>query len=257
MPAALASNRLMRLAMARVLVTGAAGAIGQPVCRELSARGHEVVAFDRLAVPGYPGAILGNIADRAAVDRAVAGVEAIVHLAAEPNDAPFEQLVEPNVLGLFQVMDAAREHGVRRVVLASTIQVLPRPRNETAPASVTETAPMNHYALTKVWAEAMGAMYARKHAISVVSIRVAWMVRNLTEARKMVELNRPDLYLSPGDAACCFAQAVEATGIDFAVVYAASRGGERLFDMEPTRRLLGFEPKDQWPSGLPFEVPQT
>ena len=73
----------------------------------------------------------------------------------------------------------------------------------------------------------------------------------------MVELNRPDLYLSPGDAACCFAQAVEATGIDFAVVYAASRGGERLFDMEPTRRLLGFEPKDQWPSGLPFEVPQT
>lgn len=243
--------------MTRVLVTGAAGAIGQPVCRELSARGHEVVAFDRVSVAGYPDAVLGNIADAEAVDRAMKGVGAVVHLAAEPNDAPFDQLVEPNVLGLYQVMNAARAHAVRRVVLASTIQVLGWRRDTTVPASVTDAAPMNHYALTKVWAEAMGAMYARKHGISVICVRVAWMVRNPIEARKMVELNRPDLYLSPGDAARCFALAVEANGSEFAVVYAASRGGEKLYDMEPTRSLIGYEPRDQWPSGLPFEVPES
>jgi uronate dehydrogenase len=240
--------------MAKVLVTGAAGAVGQPVCHELLARGHEVVAFDLVAVPGHPDAILGNVADPKAVDRAMAGVAAVVHLAAEPNDAPFEQLVEPNVLGLYQVMNAARAHAVRRVVLASTIQVLGKRRDPTQPAGVGEATPANHYALTKVWAEVMGEMYARRFAMSVVCVRIAWMVRNRVEACRMSELGRPDLYLSPGDAGRFFALAVEAKGLDFAVVYAASHGGERLWDMEPSRRLLGYEPKDRWPSGLPFEV---
>ena len=240
--------------MAKVLVTGAAGAIGQPVCRELLQRGHEVVAFDRVRASVASSAICGNIADPEAIDGAMSGVEALVHLAAEPNDAPFEQLLEPNVIGLYHVMNAARAHAVRRIVLASSIQVLGYRNGATTPASVNETAPVNHYALTKVWAEDLGAMYARKFGLSVLCVRVAWMVRNVVEARKMVELDRPDLYLSHGDAGRFFALAVEATNIDFAVVYAASRGGERLYDMESARRLLGYEPRDRWPHGLPFEL---
>jgi uronate dehydrogenase len=240
--------------VARVLVTGAAGAVGQPVCRELRARGHVVVAFDRQAILDHPDAIVGNIADQGSVEAAMSQVDAVVHLAAQPHDVPFEELIEPNVLGLYRVMKAAQKHAVRRVVLASSIQVLGSSRDLAAPAAAEAIAPVNHYALTKVWAESMGAMYARKYAMSVVCVRVAWMVRNLAEASLMVELNCPDLYLSQGDAGRFFAQAVEARNIDFAILYAASRGGERLYDMEPSRRLLGYEPKDRWPSGLPFEV---
>ena len=50
--------------------------------------------------------------------------EALVHLAAEPNDAPFDVLLGPNVVGLYNVMNAAREAELRRVVLASSIQVV-------------------------------------------------------------------------------------------------------------------------------------
>ena len=51
------------------------------------------------------------------------------------------------------------------------------------------------------------------------------------------------------------AAAAEAEGISFEIVYAASRGGERVFDMEPARRLLGFEAEQRWPEGLPFPLP--
>ena len=51
------------------------------------------------------------------------------------------------------------------------------------------------------------------------------------------------------------AAAAEAPGIKFEIVYAASRGGERVFDMEPARRVLGFEAEQRWPEGLPFPLP--
>ena len=81
------------------------------------------------------------------------------------------------------------------------------------------------------------------------------MVRNLDEARHMRELGIFDCYVSRGDGARALAAGVEAEGITFEIVYAASRGGERVFDMEPARRLLGFEAQQRWPEGLPFPLP--
>ena len=158
--------------------------------------------------------------------------------------------------GLFHVLDAARQEGLRRVVLASSIQVLgtwwePGPR----PASTRDALPSNHYALTKLWAEQMGEMYARLYGLSVIAARVAFMARGPEEARRLVQRQLFDTYLSRGDVARFFAAAIEAPAIDFAVLYAVGVGGERLFDMEPTTRLIGFTPRDRWPEGLGFPPP--
>jgi uronate dehydrogenase len=245
--------------MALVLVTGSAGAIGQPVCRELLARGHRVRGFDRLATPGVEDAIVADLHDRAAVRAAVQGVESIVHLAAEPDDADFALLAPPNVLGLFHVLDAARLEGVPRVTLASSIQVLGKwwDRGRSRPANAADANPSNHYALTKLWAEQMGQMYSRLYGMSVIAVRVAFMVRNLDEALRLRQKELFDVYLSRGDVGRFFALAVEAPAIDFAVLYAAGAGSERMFDLEPARRLLGYEPKDRWPAGLGFELPEA
>jgi uronate dehydrogenase len=243
--------------MAKVLVTGSAGAIGQPVCRELERRGHQVRGLDRIPTPGVSDHVVTDTVDRERVRAAVLGMDAVVHLAAEPNDADFSQLVGPNVVGLFHVMDAARQAGVGRVVLASSIQVLGRRGDASRPARVDEASPGNHYALTKLWAEQMGEMYVRRFAMSVIAVRIAWMVRNPAEARTMFERPRPNLYLSAHDAGRFFALAVEAREIGFAVLYAASLGGEELFDMEPARRLIGYQAEDRWPRGLDFELPDA
>jgi uronate dehydrogenase len=221
----------------KVLVTGSAGTVGRPLCDELRRRGHAVRGFDRAPTPDVADAVVADVADGAAVNAAMAGVDALVHLAAQPHDRPFPELLEPNVVGLYNVMDAGRAHAVKRVVLASSMMVV------------------SGYALTKVWAEQMGELYARRLDMSVIAVRLGWMVRNPDEARHMLQTKVFDCYVSRADGARALATAAEAPGIKFEIVYAASRGGERVFAMEPARRVLGFEAEQRWPEGLPFPLP--
>jgi uronate dehydrogenase len=239
-----------------VLVTGSAGTVGLPLCAELRRRGHGVRAFDRAPTADVADAIVADITDAAAVHAAMGGVDAVVHLAAQPHERPFPELVGPNVVGLYNVMDAAREQAVKRVVLASSMMVVTGGfKDPPRPARVDERRPNNHYALTKVWAEEMGELYAHRFGMSVVAVRLGWMVRNPDEARHMKELAIFDCYVSRADGARGLAAAVEVAGVTFEIVYLASRGGERVFDMEPARRLLGFEAAQRWPEGLPFPLP--
>jgi uronate dehydrogenase len=239
----------------KILVTGSAGVVGRPVCQELLRQGHDVKGLDRRPSPDLIDAVVADIADAAAVRAAVAGMDAVVHLAAQPVDAPFAELVGPNVVGLYNVFDACREAGIKRLVLASSVMIVIRNLERGRPATVEESWPGDHYALTKRWAEEMGAMYARRFGMSILAVRIGWVVRNPDEARHMLKLGIFDIYFSRADAGRFFAAAVAAKGIDFAVVYATSRGGEKVFDMEPARRLLGYEPRETWPEGLPFPLP--
>ena len=241
--------------MAHVLVTGSAGAIGRPTCAELRAGGHAVRGFDLRATPDVDESVVGDIAEREAVSNAVRGVDAVVHLAAIPNDAPFAELVGPNVLGVHHVLEAARASGVRRVVLASTIQTVGQLSRERR-VTIDDRAPGNHYALTKVWLEEMGALAARLHGLEIVAPRIAWVVRNPVEAARMDELRAYDLYLSPRDAGRFFRSAVEAPVTAFSLMFLAGPECERRFDLEPARRF-GFESRDRFPDGLPFVAERT
>lgn len=241
--------------MARVLVTGSAGAIGRPVCAELRAAGHAVRGFDLAPTPDVADSVVGDIADRDAVRSAFAGMDTVIHLAAIPTDAPIETLLGPNVLGVHHVLEAARDQATSRAILASTVQTvghLSRERRVTAH----DRAPGNHYALTKVWAEEMGALAARRDGLGVLLPRIAWMVRNPVEAKRMDELRVYDFYLSPRDAARFFRVAVEAATIDDRVMFVAGPECAARFDLEPARRL-GFEPRDRFPEGLPFPAERS
>lgn len=243
--------------MARVLVTGSSGAVGRSVCAELLRRGHFVRGLDLVPSPDLTESCVGDITVPDVVNTAMADCDTLVHLAAHPDEADFpDVLLRPNVLGLYHVLHAAREAKVRRVVLASSIQVVGYGRDQaTLPIGVETCDPINHYALTKAWAETMGRMYAHKFGLSVLAVRIGWMVRNPAEAAHMAKWQRYELYLSRADAGRFFACAVEAEGIGFEIVYAVSVEGARRFDMEPARRVLGFEAQDCWPSGLGCEVP--
>jgi uronate dehydrogenase len=237
--------------MQRVLVTGSAGTIGRPVVEELRRRGHEVRGFDRVPTPGLQDSVIGDLADGAAVERATAGMTAVVHLGAYPNPAPIETLAGPNLLGVHHVLEAARKHGLRRVLLASTIQVF----GATDPGRLVTSEvrePGNLYALTKLWAEEHGAMYARLHGMSIVAARIGWMVRDEGEATLMRERGWFHAYLSRADVARFCAMTVEAEELAFSVMAVVGPEGAARFDLEPARRLLGWEPRDAFPAGLPF-----
>jgi uronate dehydrogenase len=201
--------------------------------------------------------VVGDIADHRAVHDAAEGMDAIVHLAATTDDAPFlDKLLQPNVVGLFNVMDAARAGSARRVVLASSMQVLSGLRHEERIKTADDAAPTNHYALTKVWAEAMGEMYARCYGLSVIAARIGWMTRNKREAQKLDHHHAHDSYLSPRDTGRFFAAAVEAEVAGFHILYAVSRPRDRVrVDLETAKRVIGYEPLDAFPEGLDFPWP--
>jgi uronate dehydrogenase len=239
-----------------VLVTGSAGRIGRAAVRELKARGHTVRGFDRVPTPGLADSLVGDITDGAAVRRAAEGMQALVHLAATPDDDDFlTQLLPNNIVGVYHVMEAAREAGVRRVILASSGQVVWYQRF-TGPLPIgpdVQPTPRGWYAATKVFQEAAGRVFAEAHGLSVVAARLGWCPRNREHIEELRSVEwAKDVYLSPADAGRFFACAVEAPAdIRFAVVYACSRPLSReYYDTAAARDLLGYEARDQWPQGI-------
>jgi nucleoside-diphosphate-sugar epimerase len=245
----------------RVLVTGSTGAIGQPVCRRLLERGHYVRGLARRPTPGLEDYVIGDLSDRDKVRAAVEGMDTVLHLGAYPNDADFiDVLLEPNVRGLYHICDASREFGVKRLILASTLQVVTGHGWPERAIRVEEgPAPVNHYALTKVWAEAIGDMYARVHGLSVISARIGWLPRNPTEAERLVASRiGKDVFFSHDDAERYFERCVESLTpgpAESVILFAASRPlHQSRLDLEPARRIIGYEPQDTWPEGLPFAI---
>ncbi|MCC6418308.1 MAG: NAD(P)-dependent oxidoreductase [Gemmataceae bacterium] len=239
-----------------VLVTGSAGRVGRAVVKDLQARGLAVRGFDRVPSPGLEDTVQGDLTDPAALARAWAGVRTLVHLAATPDDADFmTELLPNNLIGVYNVFEAARQAGVRRLVVASSGQVAWYQRfNGPLPIRVTDpVTPRAWYAAAKVFLEAAGRAYVEAHGMSVIAARLGWCPRTPAQAEQLAGLDwGKDVYLSPGDAGRFFACAVQAPEeLRFAVVYAASKPLHTgYYDLAETRRLLGYEPQESWPDGV-------
>lgn len=252
----------------RILVTGSAGRIGRAVVAELVARGHHVVGFDRAPTPGLPQdrSVVGSLTDEGTLRRAATGANAIVHLAATPDDAQYprgaapndgdnfvSELVPNNIVGPYQVLEAARVLKIPRVILASTGQVIDG-HLKAGNVPVTPDSPPRPrylYACTKVFLEALGSVYAKEHGIEVLAVRLGWCLRPGQEEEFRNSEHGLNVYLSPGDAGRFFGAATEAEKLPpFAIVYATSRPtNKQLYDLTAPRELFNWEPQDQWPSG--------
>lgn len=242
----------------RVLVTGSAGRLGRAVSAELLARGHRVRGFDRVASPGPPETLGGNLTTPADLAPAMAGVETVIHLAATPDEEDFlSELLPNNIVGLYHVLEQARLHGVPRVILASSGQLFRGHRGPFPITPETPISPRNWYASTKVLLEAAGQVYAHVHGLRVLVIRCGWCPRDPAHAAELARTPYgKDSYLSPADAGRCFANAVELDSPPrFAVIFATSRPvGSPRYDLEPARALLGYAPRDCWPEGLGLDT---
>jgi len=164
-----------------ILVTGSAGHLGEAIVRTLRAAGRPAVGLDIKASPFTD--VVGSVGDAAVVARAMAGVSAVIHAATlhKPHVATHanQAFVDANVTGTLTLLEAAAAAGVKGFVFTSTTSAFGAALSPTAgePAAwITEDVqpvPKNIYGVTKVAAEGLCELFARKRGLAVVILRTS------------------------------------------------------------------------------------
>jgi uronate dehydrogenase len=242
--------------MRKVMITGAAGLVGS-VLREHLRRRYRLVLLDRAhldATDSGETVVRCDICDGDTVATSMQGVDAVVHLAGEPTEAPWEAIREANIEGCFQVVDAAHRVGVRRFVFASSNHAVGfYPRSE----QVDERAmprPDTRYGVSKVFGEALLRMYVDKHGLTAVCLRIG----TLRQPDAPSESRHLSTWISHRDLAQLVICAIEAD-VDYEVVYGVSNNTHRWWTDRGAERL-GFRPMDDaqtYVSVVPPEPPDA
>ena len=224
-----------------VTVTGAAGLIGTA----LRDAWRGVFPALRLVDRGDLGEaregeelLVADLTDLAAARDAVRGADAVVHLAAIPEEDVFDHLLEVNVRGAYNVFEAARREDVRRVVFASTNHVTgfyPRAQRIGPDDPV---RPDSLYGVSKAFGEALGRLYADKWSLEVVCLRIGAFGERPESAEEL------PMWLSPRDGVRLCTRALVAPDIGFLVVYGASCVTNGWWE-NPGADAIGYEPLDE------------
>ena len=225
------SERLPR----SVLVTGVAGRIGHFIWNDLRTAYTIVRGVDLRAAHDLPGDVVqADLTDLDATARLVDGMDAIVHLAGIPDEAPLDDLVQANIVTTYNVLEAARRGGVRRVVLASSHHVVGYYPRVTTVGPEDPPRPDSLYAVTKLAGEGLGRLYHDKFGLEVVCLRIG-SVRVEPEDRRQLST-----WLSPRDASALVRRSLDTEGIGYAVVYGTSRVEPSWWD-NPDADRIGYE----------------
>ena len=223
-----------------VLITGAAGLVGSGLRRELAPDGLRLRLLDRQPIPRLaPGeeAVVGDIGDTALLAQAMQGVHCVIHLAGCTTDADMEAQIAGNIRGAYNVFEAARDAGVQRVVYASSHHVVGYyPRNRRI-GTQTLLRPDSRYGLTKAFGEQVGAMFADKHGLRVLCIRIGFVEDRPIDARRLA------IWSSWRDLAQLVRIGLQHPDLRYAVVYGVSNNTRNFFDNDTAFRL-GYRPQD-------------
>src|SRR5712691_3778547 len=239
-----------------VLVTGLSGLIGRALRKQVDGR-YDLRALNRSAVEGLP-YHRADIADLEAIKPAFAGVETVVHLAAQVGNPAWEAVLRHNITGTYNVFEAAREAGVKRVVFASSGAAVSgieadKPYSDLVAGRYeglqswpilshrSPRRPSGLYGVSKVWGEALGRHYADAHGLSVICVRIG---RVHAEDRPSSARDF-SVWCSQRDIAALLERCVAAPPSHrYEIVFATSRNKWGYRDLEHSRAVLGWEPLD-------------
>ncbi|HWP83616.1 MAG TPA: UDP-glucose 4-epimerase GalE [Terriglobia bacterium] len=188
----------------RVLVTGGAGYIGSHAVRRLRQAGHEPVIYDNLSTghkllaEGFE-CIVGDVADRGALRRALRGIDAVMHLAADSSVRESvgnpRKYFENNVGSGLSLLHAMLDAGIRRVILSSTCAVYGRPSAIPIPVDAPRI-PANPYGATKLALEHALEAYSAAYGLRYVSLRY-FNAAGADESGETGEMHQPETHLIP------------------------------------------------------------
>lgn len=204
---------------------------------------------------------VADLADAEAILGAIEGMEAVLHIGAVPDPgASFEEVLSSNIIGTYNVLEACRQAGVRRLVYASSIMVsmgyyrFQEPYRaiwEERPADIPERIPLlkhtalprptEPYSASKVWGEGICRTYADAYDISTVCLRIGYV----NKENYCVQPRLSAMWCSQRDIVNIIELALTATAEPrFDICYGLSNNKHRWVDLEHARARLGYVPQD-------------
>jgi len=251
----------MVVAMRRVLITGMSGLIGEATRRRLEGR-FTLRALNRRPLPGVD-CHQADIGDLEAIAPAFRDVDAVVHLAAHvanaANRGEWEAVLRDNVVGTYNVFEAARRAGVKRVIYASsgaTVSNIERDAPYAALAAgrydevaewpvLTHESPMRPnglYGCSKIWGEALARHYADITSMSMICLRIG----HVSAADRPVKPREFSVWCSRRDIAQMIERCLLAPdNLRFDVFFVTSDNKWGYRDIEHARAMVGFVPEDR------------
>jgi uronate dehydrogenase len=227
--------------MKTILVTGAAGGIGSRL-RKLMRGLYPTLRWSDIRTPAdlqpHEQFVAADLADYAAVENLVEGVDGIVHLGGHSTEGSWDTILNANIVGCYNIFEAAYRKGVKRVVFASSnhaVGFYPRARKIGVDVTV---RPDSRYGVSKAFGEALGSLYADKHGLRVTCLRIG----NVGDAP--IDERRLSIWLKPEDLVQLIRIGLEHPEIRFEVFYGMSENKRAWWDNSNARRL-GYEPVDR------------
>ena len=246
------------MARQRVLITGMSGLIGGAVRNRLEGA-YELHALNRRAVSGLP-CHQADIADLEAIRPAFAGIDVVVHLAALAREgSPLEEVLRHNVIGTYNVFEASRQAGVKRIVYASsgaTVSAWERDFPYSALVAggyeevrtwqklthETPVRPSGLYGCSKVWGEALARHYSDAYGLSVICLRIGAVNRE----DRPVAPRQFSVWCSQRDVAQMVERCIAAPpSVRFDIFYVVSDNKWSYRDLDHARAVVGYAPLDR------------
>jgi len=233
----------------RILVNGGGGMIGRHLVPFL-AQFADVISLDLIPVKAATRSVVGSVTDPDAVNAAIEGVEAVVHMAYAHRD--FEDLanqVDVNLKGAVNILEACVKRRIRRVVFASTVMTVWGVSEPPTGPAYHNFEPVNFYSYTKCCQELLAEMYTRQHDLSAICLRIGQPVvvtQDSTRFGPRFGMARDGEALIPVDDLCeAFRLATfECPDVRFASVFLVGDYGNNHYFVEETKRVLGL--KHRW-----------
>lgn len=235
------NTRTVQTPFNRLLLTGAAGGLGK-VLRETLKPYAKVLRLSDIApmacaADSHEETIVCDLADKQAVHQLIEGVDAILHFGGVSVERPFEEILGPNISGVFHIYEAARRPGVKRVVFASSNHVIGFYQQDQTLDARSPRRPDGYYGLSKSYGEDMATFYFDRYGIETVSIRIGSSFPEPQNRRMM------HTWLSFADLTQLLERALYTPNVGHTVVYGASNNLNVWWDNRYAAHL-GFAPKD-------------
>jgi len=224
----------------RILLTGAAGGLGQALRTRLSQNCDVLRLSDKVDMgPAQPNeeCVVADLAQASQVDAAVAGCQAIVHMGGISVEAPFEAIMQANILGVYHLYEAARRHGVKRVIFASSNHVVGFYRQGETITADHPPRPDSFYGVSKAFGEDLSRFYFDRWGIETACVRIGSSFPEPKDRRMLATwLSHDDLHRL---VSACLSTPI----LGHSIVFGMSNNAVTWWDNSRARHV-GFVPAD-------------